>query len=163
MRIVALFITLFALDLSLFSQDSIPKGIMELEVLQKPPYSSWFVPEYDHYKLNVKALNRCRKRVNDKLRVIIFMGTWCSDSRREVPRFYKVLDNLVIPEVQTKLIFVDRSKDDGNGEATKYQIVKVPTFIITNERGKELGRIVESPAQSLEKDICRILNGEEGK
>jgi thiol-disulfide isomerase/thioredoxin len=162
MRYLAIITLLSMSTYSLLGQDKPAelKGVGELEQLNKGGQAKWFVPEYDHYKVNIKALNGCREKVSDNIRVIIVMGTWCPDSRREVPRFYKVLDNLLIPEVQTKLLFVDHSKDDGIGEAAKLNIQKVPTFIVTNKRGKEIGRIIEEPTRSLEKDLCKILNKE---
>ena len=86
----------------------------------------------------------------------IFFGTWCSDSRRDVPRFFKILDKtqFVQPE-KVKLWAVDRTKKLNNGLTEKRQIEFVATFIIFMD-GKEIGRIVEQPETSLEEDILNI-------
>ncbi len=85
------------------------------------------------------------------------MGTWCSDSRREVPRFYKILDELNYPEEKVELINVDRNKVGIENSVDSLNIELVPTFIIYS-KGEEIGRIIETPKESLEKDLAKILN-----
>jgi len=84
------------------------------------------------------------------------MGTWCSDSRREVPRFYKILDSLNFPSAKVKLIMVDRKKEAAEVNIASLNIELVPTMIIYND-GLEIGRIVETPKETLEKDLAAIL------
>ncbi len=89
--------------------------------------------------------------------VLVFLGTWCPDSQREVPRFLKALDLAHNPpSIQVKLIASDRSKKDKENLSTKYKIERVPTFVVLSQ-GKEIGRIVEHPKDSVEKDFVAIL------
>ena len=90
----------------------------------------------------------------------IFIGSWCSDSQREVPRLYKIYDFLDIDENKLQFIALDnhpdRYKQSPQQEEEGWNIEYVPTIIIL-KNGSEIGRIVESPMVSLEEDIKAIL------
>jgi thiol-disulfide isomerase/thioredoxin len=88
--------------------------------------------------------------------VLVFYGPWCSDSRRQVPVFLKIVEKAGIPDGQVRYYAVDRSKRSSDGLVEKYALEKVPTFIFLRG-GKELGRVVESPTTTLEGDIVAIL------
>lgn len=88
---------------------------------------------------------------------LVFLGTWCSDSRREVPRFLKIMDQAGITADRIRLYGVDRAKESGDGMAGRYAISRVPTFILLRG-GEELGRIVEHPVTTLEGDLLDILS-----
>ena len=132
-------------------------GVCSRAELMKPPFGSWFKSEYDSYKPKFPD----EEEVENKLpeyNIVIVMGTWCPDSRREVPRFYKILDFVNFPKEKVKLITVDRRKK-GIGEETKgLNIQRVPTFIFY-KNGIEAGRIIEHPSfDRLEDDIENILH-----
>ncbi len=84
------------------------------------------------------------------------MGTWCSDSKREVPRFYKIIKLINYDENKIELICVDRKKEVTNYDVSNYDIKYVPTFIFLKDE-KEIGRIIESPKQKLEEDLLEIF------
>ena len=66
-------------------------GLSNRGGLQQDSFSVWFNKEYGAYALNneaVQVINNDSKNLSIKL----FMGTWCGDSRREVPRIYQILD-----------------------------------------------------------------------
>jgi hypothetical protein len=91
--------------------------------------------------------------------VTVFLGTWCSDSRREVPRFWKALD-LAGPSVPFEIhyIGVDEDKKEPAGRQAKDDIRYVPTFIV-RRNGQEVGRIVEESPGGVEKDLLALLTG----
>jgi len=107
--------------------------------------------------------------------VLIFFGNWCSDSKREVPKFYATLDLAANKNFSTRLFGLDRSKKDAAGFAEAFGVTRVPTFIFLaanrnfsgnrdswSEQTKgELGRITETPAISLEQDWADILKHNE--
>jgi hypothetical protein len=92
--------------------------------------------------------------------VTVFLGTWCGDSRREVPRLWKALD-LAGPAVpfEIRYVGVDRKKQEPVGEVNGNGIRYVPTFIV-HRNGREVGRIVEHSPGGVEKDLLALLTGQ---
>lgn len=87
---------------------------------------------------------------------IVFGGTWCGDTKRELPKFIKTAMLARIPESNIELYGVDRSKQSADGLTEKYHVTNVPTFIAISE-GKEIGRIVEHPDKGIEFDLVQML------
>ena len=73
-----------------------------------------------------------------------------------VPNIFKVLDNLQFKEKNVEIIAVDGAKKAENGIIDGLNIQRVPTFIVYDKKGKELGRIVEHPKTTLEGDLLAI-------
>lgn len=95
--------------------------------------------------------------------VTVFLGTWCGDSRREVPRFWKALDiargaGADVP-FAIHYIGVDRQKKEPSAPVTNNDVRYVPTFIVFRE-GREVGRIVEESPHGIEKDLLALLTGQ---
>ena len=97
---------------------------------------------------------------NPNLKVEIFLGTWCSDSRREVPRFFKIVDeSKFVDKQRVKIWAVDRDKSLDSDLTEKRKIVSVSTFIFYRNN-TEIGRIVEMPEnENIESDILMIVQG----
>jgi thioredoxin 1 len=91
--------------------------------------------------------------------VTVFLGTWCGDSRREVPRLWKALD-LAGPAVPFEIhyIGVDHGKREPGGRVPGNDVRYVPTFIV-RRNGQEVGRIVEQSPGGVEKDLLALLTG----
>ena len=87
---------------------------------------------------------------------LVFLGTWCGDSRREVPRLLRILDDAGVEHSRVRLYNLDRSKTSRDGLAERWAIERVPTFIVLR-RGHEVGRIVERPRSTLEGDLLSLL------
>jgi len=131
-------------------------------VLLQSPFADWFKPNYDSYLVDSFTCNFIRPLLAGKS-LTIFMGTWCGDSRREVPRVLKMLDCCGFPVNDLTLVMVGNSdslykKSPQHEEAGK-NIVRVPTIIV-EQKSAEIGRIIESPIASLEKDLLAILRKE---
>jgi len=130
--------------------------------LEQAPFGEWYNKNYDSYVVDSTTASRLRSELAGK-QVMVFMGTWCGDSRREVPRFYKILDYCGIDTGSIQLITVAASaeqyKQSPGHEERGRDIFRVPDFIAL-DHGKELGRVVESPVASLEKDLLSIAAGE---
>lgn len=122
-------------------------------------FNSWFSPNYEAYEPDVAIVKKLRRKLK-KYSITIFMGTWCGDSKREVPKFMKLLDAADFPEEKLRIVGVNNKRDEykqgPNGEEKGLNIHRVPTFIVYNKRGKEVGRIVEHAVESLEADLLRI-------
>jgi hypothetical protein len=130
-----------------------PKGAISREALFTE-FPAW-ADEMERYRPDSLLIDSLRQDYD--IDIEIFFGTWCSDSRREVPRFFKILDQsqFVKPD-RVKLWAVDKSKKLENNLAEKRDIEYVATFIFLRD-GKEIGRIIERPQESLELDILRII------
>jgi thiol-disulfide isomerase/thioredoxin len=91
--------------------------------------------------------------------VTIFLGTWCGDSEREVPRLWRALDEAGgdVP-FQIRYVGVDRQKKEPSAPIANYEIEFVPTFIVFRE-GREVGRIVEEAPHGVERDLLDLLSG----
>lgn len=131
------------------------------DALRKNSFNEWFEANYNQYLLDTASCCQVIPLLKDK-NITIFMGTWCGDSKREVPRFMKMLDSCSYPYGRLSLVMVGNAdtmykKSPGHEEEGK-NIVRVPTIII-EENGVEMGRIIESPVISLEKDLLAILRG----
>jgi hypothetical protein len=91
--------------------------------------------------------------------VTIFLGTWCGDSRREVPRFWRGLDEAggTVP-FKVAYVTVDRQKKEPAGLVTESGVQYLPTFIVRRD-GREVGRIVETAPNGIEHDLLALLTG----
>lgn len=130
-------------------------GIATRKIFINSNFSNWFTREYQNYKVDTNTANNIKDKLADK-RIKIVLGTWCSDSRREVPRMFKVLDIIGFSQDSLLLVFVDRTKNGMANETEGLNIERVPTIIIY-KREKELGRIIETPEKTLEKDLVDIV------
>jgi thiol-disulfide isomerase/thioredoxin len=102
------------------------------------PYNTWFTKNYDLYQLDKSAINSLKEHLNG-VTIKGFMGTWCGDSKRETPHFYKVLEAADFNFKNLELITVNRSKKTPDNLQENYNIIRVPTFIFYKD-GKEIGR-----------------------
>ncbi len=105
--------------------------------------------------------------VSEQVDIICVLGTWCGDSEREVPRFWKILQEVENPNLVLTHFAIGRLSDETAGELMVeigfdenlrdvYNVELVPTFIFY--RGdRELGRIIETPVGTLEQDAAEIL------
>jgi tetratricopeptide (TPR) repeat protein len=128
--------------------------------MQLPNHKNWFDQSYNSYTIDSISAQQVGKNIKTKS-MEIFLGSWCGDSRREVPRMLKILQYAGVDTNRLSIIFVDNSpqayKQSPQHEERGKNIHRVPTFIIYDGK-TEVGRIVESPVVSLEKDLLAILN-----
>jgi thiol-disulfide isomerase/thioredoxin len=135
-------------------------GFFEPVRMKREPHASWYFKGYDTYMPESDALNQLPNIPKEDLSIKIVMGTWCPDSRREVPRFMRILEAWQFPAEKVTFIGVDVNKVSPIGDYDKLNIERVPTFIIY-KNNIEAGRIIEVPKTSLEQDIVNILTGNE--
>ena len=91
--------------------------------------------------------------------VTVFVGTWCGDSRREVPRLWKALA-LAGGDVpfEVRYVGVDRAKKEPADAIAESEVLYLPTFIVHRD-GRETGRIVETSPHGVERDLLDLLTG----
>jgi len=151
------------LNKTVFSSEAdqeILKGPGDRVGMEQEPFKEWFDKEYDSYQLNDSLVHILKGTHLSDMQVMVILGTWCSDSRREVPRFFKVADSIKIPDDQIKVIYVDRDKKVPDEDSLMYSVTRVP-IIIFSIYGKEISRVVETPDGSFEnefKKLCGIIH-----
>lgn len=123
--------------------------------------------EYFDYRPDESLLGEIAGRL-DGVDLVVVLGTWCSDSRREVPRLWKVLDAVGFPAERMRTFAVESARAKSDAALTPelldwsksvrafYGITAVESVIVYRG-GVELGRIVEAPAKSIEADLLEIL------
>ncbi len=130
-------------------------GIIDRKELLEGEFGKSYRNEYQNYTPDQKILDKIKSYIFS-YSVTIVMGTWCEDSQKQVPRFFKILDKLNYDSRFVKLICVDRSKKAEGIDSEDLNIIRIPTFIFYT-KNSEKGRIIESPENTLEQDILKIL------
>ncbi|UCG28929.1 MAG: thioredoxin family protein [Bacteroidales bacterium] len=131
-------------------------GRIDRSDLLVEPFGTWFEGGYADYAMDNVTIDVLPETAWENLKISVILATWCPDSRREVPRFFKILDYAEFPDQNLELICVNREKTVPDMNIDYLDIQFVPTMIFFREN-KEIGRIIESPEKSLEKDIAEIL------
>ena len=134
-------------------------GKIDKSGLEGDNYKSWFTKNYDDYEPNPTITNSIALELKT-YSITLFMGTWCGDSKKEVPRLYKVLDACDFPMDQLTVVAVSSApnmyKQSPQHEEAGLNIHRVPTVIFYKD-GKEVNRIVEHPIATFEDDIQHII------
>lgn len=119
----------------------------------------WMSKNFKAYKPDSITLIGLKKELKG-VYIKAFMGTWCEDSQREVPSFYKILKSIGINEERIDMIAVSHDKDTPQGYEKELNIAYVPTFIFYKQE-QELGRFVEyAQGATLEEDILTIVTNQ---
>ncbi|QED36249.1 thioredoxin family protein [Antarcticibacterium arcticum] len=136
-------------------------GKFTKEDLMKAPFSSWFEKGYNEYQPTAEDLASIKENISD-FEVVGFVGTWCPDSRRELPKLFKILDEAGYDLSKLTMVGVTRGKSTPENLEEGYNMHRVPTFIFLKD-GKEVNRFVEYGVETIEKDIAKIVTGQEYK
>lgn len=137
-------------------------GVITRADLERTPFSEWFQNRYASYTPAAPLLDEMRTRIAD-VSVEAYFGTWCGDSKRQVPRLLRVLKDAGFDESRLSLYglsdrLMEFKQAPGRPEA-KRRVHRTPTFVLVRD-GREIGRIVETPKVTLESDILGILKGQ---
>ena len=140
--------------------EKMERGWIERSALMKPDYPK-FKENYDTVHIDNNFVEMIAA-LHSGVDLLVVLGTWCSDTKREVPRFLKIADLAAIPASHIKFYAVDRTKKSSDGVTDQYSIERVPTIIFFKQ-GNEIGRIVEKPKNSLEEEMLTILADAQNK
>ena len=137
-------------------------GYLEKSDFLQGKFKAPFEKNYDDYQPNLKVVKKIKKQLKG-ISVKTFFGTWCHDSEREIPRFFKIMESAEFDVKNNfKIIGLTRGKKTPDNLQKGYTIKHTPTFIFYKD-GEEIGRYVEQPRETMEKDILRILKGKRYK
>jgi hypothetical protein len=99
--------------------------------------------------------------------VTVLLGTWCSDSRREISRLWRAFDDIGaapgggagsgLPFALT-YVGIDEAKREPAAAVAASGLRYVPTLIV-RRNGHEVGRIVERSPHGVEVDLLALLEG----
>lgn len=137
------------------SNKNILVGYCDEKGLEKGEFGVYFKSQYETYTPKEKSIEKLKNKIN-KYDIKIVFGSWCSDSKIQVARFYKILDLADFNKSQLETLGVDQNKNALIVNIANLNIELVPTFIVY-KHGDEIGRIVESPVKSLEEDLLKII------
>ncbi len=141
------------------AENSVPlstvTGWVDKTIFLTDPGHAEFRARYDSAGVDENLTGMIRS-LSSGVDVLVFYGSWCSDSKKQVPVFLRIAEKSGIPDQRIRYYALDRSKKSRDGLSEQYAIERVPTFIFLRE-GKEIGRVVETPRTTLEGDIVAIL------
>lgn len=148
---------LFSLSVSFSAETKIEK-IDENTILKT---SEVWMENYENFDPQNELLERVKSRVGNNLKIDVYLGLWCPDSRNNVPKFLKIMDRLEAG-VPVDYYTVQRKPN----RSVKYyvedmKVEQVPTFVFFRD-GKEIGRIIENPKKSLLADFLEIISSPRG-
>ena len=153
----------FAIDVLTLDQQSLVVtahrghvGPIDRETLWRQ-WPSWkrradaFEPTAD----TLKAL----RAVDRDVELTVAFGTWCGDSRAQVPRLLRALELADNPRLQVELVALDNGFLEPAALIRDAGLTNVPTVLVRDPAG-ELGRLVETPIRaSLDADLVALLAG----
>ena len=91
--------------------------------------------------------------------VQIAFGTWCGDSRAQVPNLLAALHQANNPLIRTELLAIGRGFTEPADDIRTLRLTNVPTVIVRRD-GQEIGRSVETPITTdLATDLLTALDG----
>jgi hypothetical protein len=112
--------------------------------------------KYDTYQPDPDRIEALKSKLGD-VRIDIYLGLWCPDSRNNVPPFIKTLEATGL-SVPVRFLSVERKPGkEVRYYSDKFEVEKVPTFIFYRS-DREIGRIVENPKTGLLEDTIEILS-----
>jgi len=98
------------------------------------------------------------KSVDYVINIEVVLGTWCPDSKEHVSAYFKVMEMVDNPMIQSSYTGIPKEKEAREPFIQGKGITRVPTFIVTID-GEERGRIIEHPEKSVEEDLVNIIEG----
>lgn len=130
-------------------------GPINEQLLANDSAFRWFFTGVNSYNPD-NAWVRYISFYRDSFDVVAFVGTWCEDSKRLLPQFYRVMMAASYPMSRIKLYGLDHALKGKGGAERTYDVNKVPSFILLHN-GKEIGRITDHLQRSMEADMVSLL------
>ena len=133
-------------------------GPITFDDLNKESSFTWLKTGAAEYNPRQSSIAAIKEQLNKgDFSIVVFLGTWCDDSKELVPKLEKVLMLAGFPMSKVEMYGVDREKTTKNGESKKFGITLVPTIILMRN-GKETGRITETVNKSMEEDLVKLFH-----
>jgi hypothetical protein len=120
----------------------------------KTEYAQYFA----NYKVREEILFEIKQLllVDTNIRILAIVGSWCGDTKEQLAVLNRILSETGL-SLPVQYIAVDRNKQAQDMDLSMYDVERIPVFLFYS--GEELlGKIIETPHQSMEEDILQILN-----
>jgi cyclophilin family peptidyl-prolyl cis-trans isomerase len=142
-----------------------PVLLGEVEWSQLEAIDGW-LEEYQDAQPGRAAMDRLAE-ASGSYRIVTVLGSWCHDSKREVPRLVRVLDEMDVPIFEYQMIGVDRTRRIDDAELTvdlgvERTVERVATIVVFDADGLELGRVVETAQAPIEELLLEFIAPVEG-
>jgi hypothetical protein len=111
--------------------------------------------KYDKYDPPAEMVDALKAKLGANMKIDVYLGTWCPDSRNNVPPFLKILDRVGVL-VPVRYRNVPRKPRDVKYYVEEMRVERVPSFIFYRD-GKEVGRIIENPKAGMIEDMMDIV------
>lgn len=122
--------------------------------------AEWLATGTEVYEPNPTTTKQIATAIKAVDEIVVFYGSWCGDSRRELPKMIKTLTAAGYPLGNVRFVGVDKRsatyKKSPDGAADGKQIYRVPTFVFSRD-GREFARMIEQPTISMEYDLLTLL------
>lgn len=115
---------------------------------------------YEAYNVDESMVETLAAKTGENLKIEVYLAFWCGDSKNNVPPFLKIIEQInALNGSQLPVSFYNCERK-ASKEVKYYhealEVERVPTFIFYRD-GKEIGRIIENPKQSLIEDFLEII------
>jgi len=129
------------------------------------PFQEKFLDRKKTYQLDREPLNHLRQTTG-KYVIVAFSAAWCKDCAANIPVLALIseatdLEARVFGGIKKDPLSLIRKWriPPSPLEVETFQIDKLPTIIVFDRKGNEVGRIIENPRQSftLEQELFEII------
>ena len=103
-------------------------GVINEEGLMDEEFREWYKENYNNHILDTITINEIKPKLRE-VTIKVFMGTWCSDSQREVVALYKILKEAEFDISKLEVIALSREKETPDHLEKGFNIEYVPTII----------------------------------
>lgn len=111
---------------------------------------------YDKYEPDREIVEALKPKLGSEMKIDVYLGLWCPDSRNHVPPFIKILDVAGSGAAVRYFGVPKKPTRDTKYYVKEMKVERVPTFIIYRG-GNEIGRIVEKPKSGMLEDMLDIV------
>ncbi|HYK91121.1 MAG TPA: thioredoxin family protein [Acidobacteriota bacterium] len=112
--------------------------------------------KYDKYEPEADIVDALKAKIAADLKIDVYLGLWCPDSRNNVPLFIKILDRIGTSAPVRYFNVPKKANKDVMYFVEDLKVDRVPTFIFYRD-GMEIGRIVEKPKTGMIEDFAEII------
>jgi thiol-disulfide isomerase/thioredoxin len=139
------------------TETKVLRGVLSRSLIENDTSFKWFKENMQYGTADASAVAAFKQKAG-QFSILIFGGTWCHDTQNLLPKFYRLADKSGLPETNISFVGLDRKKTTVLHLQIKWKIVSVPTFIVVNKKGYEVGRVVEyGKSGNMEKELGEIV------